>query len=72
MKPGDVIALMESSKTPQEWNANCKAVKQAFGGNYPPYWYEEIIATGLADRIIKAAGYPDGAAITILDAFFVG
>jgi len=49
-----VIALMESSKTPAEWNANCDAVKAANGG-YPSFWYSEIVMGGLADRVLKTS-----------------
>jgi hypothetical protein len=57
---------MESSKTPQEWNDNCRKVKAAFDKRYPPFWYEAIIASGLADRVIKAAGDPHGASIRVV------
>jgi len=66
MERDEVVALMESSKTPREWDANCRKVKAAHGGKYPPCWYEAIIASGLADRVIKAAGDPRGASIRVV------
>jgi hypothetical protein len=65
MTKEDVVALMSSSKTPREWNANCAKVKEAHNGHYPNYWYETFLATGLADKILKAAGHAEGASITV-------
>jgi hypothetical protein len=56
---------MESSRTPREWNANCATVKASHDGHYPAYWHEAIIASGLADKTLKAAGYPQGASIGV-------
>lgn len=42
----DVIALMKSSKTEKEWNANCNLVKAANRG-YPDFWYEAIVLSGV-------------------------
>lgn len=66
MERDEVVALMESSKTPAEWDANIEKVKAAHDGNYPGYWYEAILKSGLADRVIKAAGDPQGASIRIV------
>ena len=56
-----VVTLMESSKTRAEWSQNCKLVKAAFGGHYPPFWYAAILKSGLVDSVIKVAGDPQGA-----------
>jgi hypothetical protein len=40
-----VKALMESSASESEWNANCDKVKRANGG-YPGFWYRLIILGG--------------------------
>ncbi len=45
-----VIALMESSASESEWNANCDKVKKANSG-YPAFWYALIILSGLFDRV---------------------
>jgi hypothetical protein len=55
MNKQDVITLMESSKSPAEWNANCDKVKKACNG-YPPFWYGAIIASGLAERVTNSYG----------------
>ena len=44
--PEGVKALMSSSKSEQEWNANCDKVKAANNG-YPSFWYAEIVMSGL-------------------------
>lgn len=48
----ELISLMESSKDYTEWNANCAIVKKAHEGQYPEYWFEEIILSGLCDRVL--------------------
>lgn len=52
MTQEEVIDLMKSSKTSQEWNNNCDSVKKAHDGNYPNYWFQEIILSGLCDRTL--------------------
>lgn len=52
MEQQEVIDLMKSSKNSQEWNANCDKVKAAHNGGYPPYWYKEIILSGLCDETL--------------------
>jgi len=37
---------MVSSRSDEEWNANCDAVKLLFGGYYPDFWYAAIIRSG--------------------------
>jgi hypothetical protein len=55
MTQDQVVALMESSKTRDEWNANCDAVKAACGG-YPDFWYAAVILSGLAGRVAARWG----------------
>lgn len=50
MTEAEVVALMESSKSEEEWNENCDAVKRQCGG-YPPFWYTAIIISGLYGRM---------------------
>lgn len=47
--PEQVINLMSSSKSEQEWNNNCNKVKAAFG-DYPDWWYEKILLSGVHDK----------------------
>lgn len=53
-----VVALMESSRSEQEWNDNCDAVKAEFGG-YPNWWYPTIIMSGVLKRVSARWGGDD-------------
>ena len=50
MTEQEVIALMEGSKTEEEWNTNCDIVKETFGGNYPGFWFVAINVSGILAR----------------------
>ncbi|MEI6266340.1 MAG: hypothetical protein WCP14_00400 [bacterium] len=41
---------MEGSKNDVEWNANCDKVKAANNGDYPDFWFKEIIINKVYDR----------------------
>ena len=62
MNEQEVVALMESSQSEDEWNANCDKVKKVCGG-YPPFWFSAIIQSGLLKRI--AARWGGNGEITI-------
>lgn len=51
-----VVALMMSCMSVKEWNDNCKLVKNAHGGQYPSYWWEVIIQSGLAEKVMARFG----------------
>lgn len=57
----NVIALMESSETRKQWNANCDRVIAANNGDYPEFWHEAIVRSGIAGAVIsppaKARGF---------------
>lgn len=55
MDKQEVIALMVSSRSEQEWNNNCDEVKRRCGG-YPSFWFAEIIASGLLKRVAATWG----------------
>ena len=55
MTEQEVVALMESSTTEAEWNANADKVKEACN-DYPPFWYRAIVMSGLASRTAKRWG----------------
>lgn len=48
--PEGVAALMRTSKTEDEWNANCDAVKSANDG-YPNFWFATVLASGLVGEV---------------------
>lgn len=52
MSEQEVVDLMKSSKSEDEWNANCDAVKDACNG-YPSFWYKSIILSDLASQTAK-------------------
>lgn len=47
-----VIALLRTSTTPTEWDANCDIIKKAHNGGYPSWWYGVVIQSGLMDQIL--------------------
>ena len=55
MTRDEVIALMETSQTREQWNTNCDVVKANCNG-YPPFWFEAIIQSGVGDRIAARWG----------------
>lgn len=55
MTRDEVTALMKSSKSEAEWNANCDKVKKACGGQYPGFWYEVVVLSGLVHQV--SAGF---------------
>lgn len=63
MNQEQVIALMKSSTSEDEWSANCDKVKADCGG-YPDFWFRSIILSGVMDDIAKQWG--GSSAITIV------
>ena len=59
MQRDEVVALMESSRSSQEWTDNCLRVKAAHGGRYPAFWYEAVLLSGLARRTMAKYGCAD-------------
>ena len=54
----DVVELMEPSKSESEWNKNCDKVKSA-NGDYPPFWYQAIVLSGLLGEVSARWGGDD-------------
>jgi hypothetical protein len=50
MTPEQMVELMESATSYEDWNAKCDQVKKAFGG-YPNCWYDLIVAGNVAARV---------------------
>lgn len=46
-----LAAHMEAAKSEQDWNDRCDAVKEANGGDYPNFWWDTIMMSGLASRV---------------------
>lgn len=53
MTEDQVVNLMKSSKSEQEWNSNCDKVKKAFGGDYPDFWFKSIILSGVGQETAR-------------------
>jgi len=51
MDADEVRALMESSRSQAEWDANCDRVKAVHGGEYPDFWFAAVIMSGLLGRV---------------------
>lgn len=41
--PEEVVAFMRKSSSEDERNTRCDEVKRRFNGNYPGFWFEEIV-----------------------------
>jgi hypothetical protein len=50
MTQEEVVALMRSSKSEQEWDQNCDIVKTCNDGKYPDFWFVAIVMSGLSRR----------------------
>lgn len=49
----EVLSLMASSKSPEQWDLNADIVKQLHNNQYPDYWFNDMIMSGLADHVLK-------------------
>ena len=47
----NAVELLKSSESDQDWSDNVDAIQAANGGGYPPWWYQEVIATGLPQAV---------------------
>ena len=65
MNQDEVVALMESSKTEEEWNINCDKVKAACGGSYPDFWFAAVLASGVSSRTAAKWGGTDDITISV-------
>ena len=52
MTEQEVVELMKSSNSADEWNANCDKVKKACAG-YPSFWWPAIMQSGVATETAK-------------------
>ena len=56
MSEEEVVALMKSSRSDDEWNANAARVKAAYGGRYPAFWFPAIMLSGVAEETAQTWG----------------
>ena len=57
-KAEDVVIYMLETKNSNDWNKRCEAVKKANVNangypDYPKFWYEKILASGLAYTVLN-------------------
>ena len=50
--PEGVTAHMSEATSEDDWNKRCDQVQAANGGNYPDFWYETVILSGLLDKTL--------------------
>lgn len=50
------MAMLDAVSTAEEHRVACDKIKDARGGDYPPDWYEKMLASGKNDRIIRRYG----------------
>lgn len=51
-----VVALMCGADSIQDWDARCDQVTAANGGNYPDFYFEAIMLSGLAHQVMTRFG----------------
>ncbi len=61
----NVVELMSTSKTKDEWAINVDIVKRANGDKYPSFWFAAIVSSGLMDRVSRRWGGDSGIHIII-------
>lgn len=59
MTRDEVVSLMQSSATEDEWNGNADKVKGDRAGEYPDFWFESIIMSGVMGRTAAKWGGTD-------------
>jgi hypothetical protein len=58
MMTNEELKLLESTKSLAEWDAACDTIQKAHGG-YPSDWYEKVLRSGLANRVLTSFGSTD-------------
>jgi hypothetical protein len=46
------LAELQKSTNKDEWNATCDRIKAANRGMYPEWWYPEVVATNLIEKVL--------------------
>ena len=44
------LDTLSSTKSAEEWDATCDAIKKVRGGSYPPDWWNRVMMSGLASK----------------------
>ena len=59
LTPDQVAAFMSSATSAEDWDNKCDLVKEAFGGDYPSFWFQTILQSGVAKRTLAKFGETD-------------
>jgi hypothetical protein len=55
MTKEEVLALLEKCQSRKDWGMACDFIKMSCDG-YPDFWWEEVIQSGVGDRIAARWG----------------
>jgi len=50
MTHNEIVTLMRSSRSPEEWKSNEERVKAHFSGSLPSFWYGLIVQSEVAKK----------------------
>lgn len=64
MSPEDLVNLMRSSASEEEFNRNVKIVKARFNGDYPPFWFGTMVVSGVTNEIQRTWSKPSATAVS--------
>jgi len=69
----DVKEVLGQTCSEGEWNLVCDKVKKENNGEYPEWWFQEIILSGFGDKVMRKWGGSTEISIEPLDlSFFEG
>lgn len=56
MSRDDYVEKFRNAPTEGAWNDLIREVKRDHGGEYPSWWYDSMIASGIVDRKAREFG----------------
>ena len=51
MSAENVVELLELCTTEQDWEDACRLIKDDNDGEYPGFWLEKVLMSGVAERV---------------------
>lgn len=58
------LDLLKATKSMDDWNTACGIIKNANGGDYPSDWWQEVMSSGLANKVMASWEDPSSAELT--------
>jgi hypothetical protein len=55
----DELQRLGAATSTDQWNDLCAEVKKSRNGAYPGDWYQKVLASGLARRVLASFGETD-------------